>query len=275
MQEPLHRAETAEPLSADVFMTFAGRALLALALLAPLPGLACMDVGPRERHPNVRLYPIAGDSIAHWPAQMDAQIGSITSLLVPLGAEVTLHHVRRGSIAPLTIFGPESHEQMRVSKDLSPPWTDLAFDAKKFRWVHIYASSFGVSEIRIRSRAGKAELKTMTVNLVYPSPLEQAQRPPVAVSVGSNEAAVVQVDARDQIEVTAPGSVDDGWRVSPEADTGFRLVRVERLERAYGEPPAVRLLFASTRNPRNAMMVLRREGASFQFQIIARPTPTC
>ncbi|WP_428852216.1 hypothetical protein [Imbroritus primus] len=248
------------------------------AVLQISPSHACSMVEPKLR-PNVRYYPIVGDSTRHWPAETTAQIGSITSLLVPADAQVEVKAIKQGMMAPLTIFGEASHEQMRASRDLAPRWVDLPYDPKKFRWVHIYASSFGESEIRMSSPSGWTQ--NMKVTLVYPSPTEQVTRSPVTLTLGTETAATPEtahVDARDNIEVIAPGLVGDGWTVSPEEPGRFKLIRVLQVQKTDGEPQ-VRLFFAGTSSPRSETVTIRRggtlTGTSFRFRIEARPTPAC
>ena len=249
-------------------------AALAAALQAP-PAHACSMAEPTLRQ-NVRYYPIVGDSTRHWPTETTAIIGSITSLLVPADAQVKVKAIKQGMMAPLTIFGEASHEQMRAARDLAPRWVDLPYDPKKFRWVHIYASSFGESEIRMSSPGGWAQ--TMKVTLVYPSPTDQVTRAPVALTLGTDATETARVDARDNIEVTAPGLVADGWTVSPEEPGRFKLIRVQQVNKTDGEPQ-VRLFFAGTSIPRSETVTIRRGGSltgtAFRFHIEARPTPAC
>ncbi|HSC79498.1 MAG TPA: hypothetical protein VLC08_04015 [Chitinolyticbacter sp.] len=250
--------------------------LLAALLIAPIPALACIADGEAQLHQNIRYYPIVGDTTEHWPSQAQAQIGSITSFLLPIDATVELKHIEQGALPPLTLFGEASHEQMRVSRDVVPRWRDIPYDAKKFRWVHIYASSFGVSEVRMSAPSGWA--KTIKLTLGYPSPTEQALRAPIALTLGQGEMQTATVDAYDNIEVTLPGSAADGWTATPVADTGFELIRIEQVQKVSGKPE-VKLFFAGTRNPRSATVTVK-QGSGFsaktiRFKIQAVPTPAC
>lgn len=249
--------------------------LLTAALIFPVQSIACLSNENPIRQ-NIRYYPIVGDTTDHWPAETTTAIGSITSFLVPIDAKVELKHIKQGMMAPLTIFGEPSHEQMRQSPDLVPKWVDLRYDLKKFRWVHIYASSFGESEIHMSTPKGWS--KTMKLTMVYQPQTERASRRPVELTVGAGDVPSATVDGRDNIEVIAPGSVADGWSASPASETGFHLVRIEQVSKTDGEPQ-VKLFFAGTRNPKSSTMVLRHgNGASattLEFRINARPTPAC
>ncbi len=250
--------------------------ILAAFLIAPIPAVACIAAGEAQLHQNIRYYPIVGDTTEHWPSQSQAQIGSITSFLLPIDATVELKHIEQGALPPLTLFGEASHEQMRASRDVVPRWRDIPYDAKKFRWVHIYASSFGISEVRMSAPSGWA--KTMKLTLNYPSPTEQALRPAIALTLGQGEMQTATVDAYDNIEVTLPGSVSDGWTASSAADAGFELIRVEQVQKVSGKPE-VKLFFAGTRNPKSATVTVKQGSGfgakSIQFKIKAVPTPAC
>jgi hypothetical protein len=259
-------------------MKSAAALLLLTALTALLPSTpveACSIAEPVLRA-NVRYYPIVDESTAHWPTETTIRIGSITSLLVPADAQVEVKAIRQGMIAPLTIFSPASHEQMRASKDLAPRWVDLPYDPAKFRWVHIYASSFGEAEILMRSASGWSH--TMKARLEYASPTERVTRAPVALKLTANKVQTVSVDGRDNIEVTAPGLVSDGWTVSPEEPGHFELIRVQQVSKHAGEPE-VELFFAGTRIARSETVTIRRgnapNGSVYRFRIAAQPLPTC
>ena len=248
-------------------------ALLVSAVLA-LPQLAYACISDkREPMQNVRYYPLS-NSVNHWPAETTVNIGSILSFLTPADAKVELNFQQKGMSAPLTIFGEESHEQMRASSDISPRWVDIAYDAKKWHWVHIYAGSYGVTEIRM---SAKDWLKQIKVTSYYPSPL-QSSVPPKELVLDGTARRTVSVDPRDDIEVTVPGTVADGWSASPESETGFRLLRVMQVWK-IGNDPQVKLFFYGSTSQKSSTMVLRRSRgespSSFEFDIQARPAVTC
>ena len=249
-------------------------AVFAVAMQAS-PSHACSMAEPTLRQ-NIRYYPIVGNSTQHWPTETTAVIGSITSLLVPADAKVEVKAIKQCMLAPLTIFGEASHEQMRAARDLAPRWVDLPYDPKKFRWVHIYASSFGQSEIRMSNARGWSHI--MKVTLVYPSPTERITRSPVTLTLTADTIETARVDARDNIEVTVPGVVSDGWMVAMPEPQRFKLIRVQQVEKTDGDPE-VRLFFAGTSSPRSEMITIWRggsgSGTAFRFQIEARPTPSC
>lgn len=256
-------------------MKLAAIALLAVTMMSPFSAMSCVSGGETLRQ-NVRYYPIVGDTTDHWPAESITVIGSITSYLVPIDAKVELRHIKQGSLPPLTIFDEESHEQMRSSRYLVPRWVDIRHDPKKFRWVHIYASSYGVSEVHISVPEGWS--KTMKLTMVYPSPADKLTSQPVALTLGTDEMQTATVDAHDDIEVTVPGSAADGWTASPASETGFNLIRIQQVQKTDGEPQ-VRLFFAGTSGPKNGTVVLRRRSGpgakKIEFRVRAMPTPTC
>ncbi|MES3023240.1 MAG: hypothetical protein V4857_16870 [Pseudomonadota bacterium] len=250
--------------------------LLAASIATPFQSVACTPGGGETLRKNVRFYPIVGDTTKHWPAEQTTQIGSITSFLVPIDAEVQLKPIQQGMMAPLTIFGEPSHEQIRASRNIVPAWVDLDYDAKKFKWVHINASSFGASEVQMRSAQGWNA--TMKLNMVYPSPADDATRAPLALALGKGALQTVDADGRDNIEVTVSGNASDGWTASPSAETGFSLIRIQQVEKTSGEPQ-VRIFFAGTSSPKTSTMVVRQgSGAAaktMKFKINARPTRSC
>ncbi|PWF46719.1 hypothetical protein C7C56_015490 [Massilia glaciei] len=217
-----------------------------------------------------------GDTTKHWPAEQTTPIGAITSFLVPIDAVVRLKHIEQGMMAPLTIFGEPSHEQMRSSRNIIPAWVDIDHDAKKFRWVHVNASSFGASEVKMDNAKGWNA--TMKLNMVYPSPTEKATRAPVALTLGEGGMQTAEADGRDNIEVTASGKAADGWTATPEAETGFKLIRIEQVAKTSGEPQ-VKLFFAGTSSPKDSTMVLKRGSGktakTMKFKIKAIPTIAC
>jgi hypothetical protein len=246
--------------------------LVSAVLTLPQFAYACGS-GKREPMPNVRYYPIS-NSVNHWPAETTVDVGSIISFLTPADAKVELNFQQKGMSAPLTIFGEQSHEQMRSSPDLSPRWVDIAYDMAKLHWVHIYAGSFGVTEIRMSAPDWSKQMK---VTSYYRSPL-QSSVPPKELVLDGNTRRTVSVDPRDDIEVTLPGTVADGWSASPESETGFRLLRVVQVWK-QGTDPQVKLFLYGSTNQKNSTMVLRRSHgnspSSFEFDIQARPAVAC
>jgi hypothetical protein len=256
-------------------MRFLAIALLAASAAAPFHAHACTS-GADALRKHARYYPIVGDTTGHWPARVTATIGSITSFLVPVDAKVQLKHLEQGMLAPLTILGEPSHEQIRTSRNLVPAWVDINYDAGKFKWVHIYASSYGLSEVQMSGPKGWS--KNVAVNLVYPSPTETAMRAPLELNLTAGDIPTAQADGRDNIEVTVTGQVDDGWTATPAAQTGFQLIRIEQVSKTSGEPQ-VKMFFAGTSNPKDATVQVRRgsgdSAKTVEFRIRARPTPTC
>ncbi len=249
---------------------------LAIASVLPVSVFACLDAQQETLRSHLELYPTANGSTNHWPTERNLNIGSVISFLVPIDASIAFKDIQKGMLAPLTLLGTPSHEQIRTAANLVPHWIDIDYDAKKYKWMHIVASSFGSSEAHITSPRGWS--KSIKFTLGYPSPTEVAQRPPVSITLGHGEIAPVAVDGHDNIEVTIAGTVNDGWNVSLVTETGFRLIRILQVEIIDGEP-RVKLFFAGTSSPKTSTMVIQQgHGDSIkrtEFKIIALPTPTC
>jgi hypothetical protein len=248
-------------------------ALLVSAVLA-LPQLAyACGSDKREPMPNVRYYPIS-NSVSHWPTETTVEVRSIISVLTPADAKVELNFQQKGMSTPLTIFGEQSHEQMRSSPDISPHWVDITYDMAKWHWVHIYAGSFGVTEIRMSAPDWSKQIK---VTSYYRSPL-QSSVPPKELVLDDNKRRTVSVDPSDNIEVTVPGTVADGWSASPESETGFRLLRIMQVWK-LDSAPQVKLFFYGDASQKSSTMVVRRSRgespSSFEFDIQARPAVAC
>lgn len=248
-------------------------ALFVSAMLAFPPLAYACSSGQREPMPNLRYYPLS-NSVSHWPTETTVDIGSILSFLTPADAKVELDFQQKGMMAPLTIFGAESHEQMRTSPDISPHWVDLAYDTAKWHWVHIYAGSFGTTIIRMSAPDWSKQIK---VTSYYRSPL-QSSVPPIELMLDGNARRTVPVTARDNIEVTLPGTVADGWSASDESETGFRLMRVLQVWK-LDDDKQVKLFFYGSASPKNATMVIRRNRGdgprSFELDLQARPAVAC
>lgn len=253
-------------------------------LVMPFPALACgVNQEPQLRQ-HIRFYPIVGDKTSHWPAEVKAAIGSVASFMIPVGAKIELRQRQNDPYSPLTLLDEAGARTVHTSRYLVPAWVDVEHDTKKFKWVHLVASGYGTSEVRMRSPNGW--FKSVKFALVYPSETAQAVRPPVQLTLGAGGEKVVQVDAYDNFEVTTAGNVSDGWTASPASETGFNLIRIQQVEKIYSGPsdsresePQVKLFFASTRNPKSTTMTLRQggmlSGRTIKFKIEAMPTPMC
>lgn len=244
-------------------------------LYFPFQTYACMGKEEQQRL-NIRYLPdIYSFDDAKWPEESDVTIGTILSFLVPIKATVELKHLEHGSIDPLTIFDNVVNEQIRTFPDLVPPWEDITFDKKKFRWVHINTSSYGVSEVRMKAPDGW--MQNMTFHLVYPSPLD-SKKPPIAITLTSDKVQKVDVRSRDNIEVTVPGLVSDTWSITQEEKSGFRLIQIQQVNRLYGEP-RVKLFLAGTANPKETVLVIRRgsglSAKSYKIELNLLPSRRC
>lgn len=250
--------------------------ILSAALTFPSFSHACIGSGEEVLRQNLRFYPIVGDSTSHWPVQQTMVVGSIASFLVPVDAKIEFSAVPRGLMAPLTVLGGASHQQIRASRNIVPAWVDIEYNPKKYKWTHVYAASYGMAEVRMKAPGGWG--RNIKFSMVYPSKTDMSQRKPLELTLVQGDMQMVETDAYDNIEVTVAGKVEDGWTASPASDTGFELVRIQQVEKIDGEPE-VRLFFASTRGPKSSTMILRRARGdaadSLEFRIKAVSTPSC
>jgi len=258
--------------------------VLIAALATPLQTMACMGDQKPQLRQHVRYYPIAGDKTSHWPSEIRAVIGSYTSFMVPVDTSIELIQRQNDPFSPLTLLDEARAKYVYTSSYLVPSWVNIEYDAKKFKWVHLGASGYGVSEVRMHSPGGWS--KTVNFTLIYPSATDEPVKPVVQVTPAEGEEKTVRVDGYDSFEVTVAGNVTDGWSASPASETGFELVRIQAVEKTfYGapdfkeSPPQVKLFFASTRSPKDATLVLRYGTGLFKktikLKIDVRPTPKC
>jgi hypothetical protein len=245
-----------------------------LSALVALPHIALAACGSEKREfYNVRYYPKA-NSMKDWPTEATVDIGTIVSFLAPVGAKVKLDFPQKGSMAPMNQFDETAHEQMRASTDLSPPWIDIDYDAKKWHWLHIYAGSYGVTNIHLSAPDWSKDIK---VTSYYRSPLRD-RVPPIQLTLEGEARRSITVNARDNLEITVPGTVADGWSAAPESETGFKLMRVEQVWK-LGDDAQVKLFFAGNASLKSTTMVLRRAQGkpprNLEFDILVRPAVAC
>lgn len=282
--------------------------MLFAAFAATIDTMACGgSEGPQLRE-HSRYYPITGDKTSHWPAEIKAPVGSVTSFLVPANATVAIEDGKGGDYPAITQLDEKGDRYVRTSPNMVPAWVDIEYDAKKFKWVHFMASSYGPADVRMQAPGGWS--RTIKFSFFYPSQADSSRPLPVKLNLDSDGEKTVALDGYDTLEVTAAGHVADGWTASPAAETGFVLLRVQQVETTYSRkpdstpaapesrseqipgltgiggkqeliasPPQVKLFFGSTRSPRTSTMVLRR-GSGFssktmEFKIEAKPTPKC
>lgn len=98
--------------------------------------------------------------------------------------------------------------------------------------------------------------------------------PPVSAIISADHVPELSVDANDTIEVTVPGLVTDGWIVPSEETFSFKLIRIQQVNKSYGEQQ-VKLFFEGRRNPTDMTVSLKSKNGVYQFKIKPRPTPLC
>jgi hypothetical protein len=244
------------------------------------PLQACMGSGPTARLPLQQWVPYL-ESIAHWPSTLDVTIGSVLGFLVPAQAQVEITPLSKGSMEPLVRVEPQIVDKVRLYPGFVPEPLVLNGDGGRYRWVYLHAQSYGKSQIRMTGPKGWQY--AVTVGNVYP-PAEQAVgRAPLALRLElEGEPPGIRVDAYDNIVLSVPGQVTDGWGL--EGESGFRIARIETQDVPYGDPERVSLLLRNSRSPRSGLVkVLRGSGGGsggsgrrvFSFQLEAMPTAKC
>lgn len=251
------------------------RVLSGLLLAAPLLANACTRPPADDSIAVRRWVPVikAGEQAA--PLRHSMVIGSVHAYLVPQQAEASVHTVRQGMMAPAEILSDGTVEKtkgrFRFTGEAAPA---VAPPGKK--WVHVHASSFGRSELRLSDPSGWRQV--VELGMVYPQPQPQGEPTPL-VAASSGEPVSFDVDAnRNTLWLSVPGLVNDRWAMAEGADTSFELMRVEQLAVPYGDPPMVGLFLAGGRSLRSGTIRLEKAGTppkSFRFNVSVRPAPAC
>lgn len=261
-----------------ITMRFMYILVLIAALIVPFQAPACIGDQKPEIRPNVKYYPIVGDKTNHWPKEVKTSPGSITSFLVPIGAKIEIYQMEHGT--PLSLMDKDGDHFVRTSRLVVPAWVNIDYDAKKYKWEHLYASGDGVSEVRMHAPGGWT--KKIKFTMVYPSETEKPVRPPEQLTLDDGQEKSVSVDAYSDIEVTVAGDVSDGWTASSAFVSSFKLIRVLQVEVSSSDTkavPQVKLFFARTGSPKATTMFVHRGnalfGKTFKFKIVVEPTAAC
>jgi hypothetical protein len=282
--------------------------ILSAVFATAIEAIACGGVEGPQLHEHVRYYPIVDNKTSHWPAEIKVTIGSVASFLVPANAKVAIEDGKGGDYPAIAQLDDKGDRYVRTSPNMVPAWVDIEHDAKKYKWVHFIASSYGLADVRMQAPGGWS--RTVKFSSIYPSQADSPSRPPVKINLNSDGERKVALDGYDTLEVTVAGHVADGWTASPASETGLVLIRVQQVETTYSRKPGakaseqegkteqipgvtssvgkheliesspqVKLFFGSTSGPKTSTMVLHRgsgfSGKTFEFKIEARPTPKC
>lgn len=250
---------------------------LGLSLLGA-PVWACMGGGdgPAARLPLRQWVPYL-ESTAHWPVALDVTIGTVLGFLVPAQAQVQITSLAKGSMEPVELVEPQTVERVARHPGFVPEPLALKLEGARYRWVYVYARSYGKSQIRLSVPKGWSHV--LTLGNVYASAEQNVGRAPLALRLEAEAEAppLIRVDAYDNILLSVPGQVTQGWQL--EGESGLRIARIEAQEVPYGDPERVQLLLQNNRSPRSGRVKVLRGGASdrqvFSFQLEAMPTAKC
>ena len=251
------------------------RFLLCLLAAAPVLAGACTRPVDGDAIAARRWVPVIKAGEQQAPLKQNMVIGSVHAYLVPQQADASVQAVRQGMMAPLEILSDEA--AARASRRFRFTGDDVpASEPPGKKWIYVYASSFGKSELRFSDSSGWSQL--VELGMVYPQPQPRGE-PTQLVPNSGGDPVSFDVDAdRNTLWLSVPGSVKDRWAMIEGADTSFELVRVERLPVPYGDPDMVGLFFVGSRSVRSGM--IRIEGGEaprkiFRFNVQAQPSPNC
>lgn len=248
----------------------------AFAAVLPQMSLACTANNAAQTVPVQQFLPYAELSTLHWPSELEIVMGGVLSFLVPKGSAIEIKALSKGMSEPLREVNQAAIAGARMQ--FAGREKIVKFDRNKYQWMYVHASSFGKSQLVLQNKKGWRH--TMTVGVVYPPSEEAGGRPPVVVRMGESSEPVLQVNSRDTIVLSVPGEATDHWRLMEEAETGFKLTRIEHQEVPYGDAPRVRIFLSGSASLHSAAARIQRtDGAgtasSFGFKLEARPVPAC
>lgn len=253
-------------------------AVFSLAL-APVNSQACMDQTQR----TVLIYkyayfPAVGNTTNHWPEESNLSLGSYVSFLVPKDTVV--------KVTPLD-NDPEEHLKISEPKDDAIPGfktqvlyednSEINYDSNLYHWVHLRAFSVGKAELSLISKTGFEKSVSITIEPFFLEPIYEA-RPMTRVTFENENTLNVGVSARHDLEVTIPGTINDGWTIASQDNDDFKLVSISLLEEENA-PPRVRLFFKGKGYPNGSTIVINRGKGptqqTYRLNLQALPTPAC
>ncbi|NBP25575.1 MAG: hypothetical protein EBU81_13710 [Proteobacteria bacterium] len=246
-----------------------------VGLFVAVPGLACMD----RSEPAVQVkqqVPLADLAISHWPARRDILIGSVLSVLVPKQATVEIQAIAKGMLDPVGVVSDEALGKAAGRIEYPEGRQPVDFNAASHRWVHLYARSFGKSQVVFKGPNGW--VYPVVVGVVYASEKPRGEPVPLEL-VNPGQVPTFTISAsRTSVWISVPGRVEDGWRLKVDGDVDLTLARVEELDVPYGDDPRVGVFLRAGASSRSGSAVLHRGGnspASFPMLIQSRPRPAC
>lgn len=251
------------------------RFLLGLLVAAPVLASACVRPVDSDAIAARRWMPVIKAGEQQAPLKQNMVIGSVHAYLVPQQAGATVRAVRQGMMAPLEILSDEA--VARASRRFRFTGDDAPASAPPGRkWIYVYATSFGKSELRFSDSSGWGQL--VELGMVYPQAQPHGEPAQLAPDAGGDPVSF-DVDAdRNTLWLSVPGLVKDRWTMVEGADTSFELMRLEQLPVPYGDPPLVGLFLVGSRSLKSG--IIRMEGGDvprkvFKFKVRALPSRSC
>ncbi len=251
------------------------RFLLGLLAAAPVLAGACTRPVDGDDIAVLRWVPVIKAGEQQAPLKLNMVIGSVHAYLVPQQASARVQAVRQGMLEPLQILSDEAaaraSSRFRFTGDDAPA---SAPPGKK--WIYVYASSFGKSELRFSDSSGWSQL--VELGMVYPQAHPRGE-PSQLVPDSGGDPVSFDVDAdSNTLWLSVPGLIKDRWSMVEGADTTFELMRLEQLPVPYGDPPQVGLFLVGSRFLRSGL--IRIDGGDvqrkvFTFKVLARPSRSC
>ena len=248
-----------------------------LGLLAAVPVLASACARPVDGDAIAarRWVPVIKAGEQQAPLKQNMVIGSVHAYLVPQRANASVQAVRQGMMEPLQILSDEAAARasgrLRFAADDAPA---SAPPGKK--WIYVYASSFGKSELRFSDATGWSQL--VELGMVYPQAQPRGEPTPLVADSGG-DTATFDVDAdRNTLWLSVPGLLKDRWAMVEGGDTTFELMRLEQLPVPYGDPPLVGLFLVGSRSLRSGLIHIEGGEAQrkvFKFNVRALPSRSC
>ncbi len=251
------------------------RFLLGLLAATPMLASACTRPVDSDAIEARRWMPVIKAGEQQPPLRQNMVIGSVHAYLVPQQANASVQTVRQGMLEPLQLLSDEA--AARASRRLRFTGDDAPASAPPGKkWIYVYASSFGKSELRFSDSSGWSQL--VELGMVYPQAQPRGEPTPLAADAGGDPVSF-DVDAdRNTLWLSVPGLLKDRWAMVEGADTSFELMRLEQLPVPHGDPALVGLFLVGSRSLRSGLV--RMEGGEaprkvVTFKVRALPSRAC
>lgn len=254
---------------------WAKRSLVGLLMAGPVLAIACARTAADSAIAARRWIPVIKAGEQQAPLKQHMVIGSVHAYLVPEQTEASVQTVRQGMMAPLQILSDEA--VARASRRFRFTGDEVSASAPPGRkWIYVYASSFGKSELRFSDSSGWRQV--VELGMVYPQP--QPRGEPTELNPDSGgEPVSFDVDANSNtLWLSLPGLLKERWSMVEGEDTSFELVRMEQLPVPDGDPARVGVFLVGSRSARSGQIRIEGGGMprkTFKFNVRVRPTAAC